>query len=842
MIKIRPLLSLGFLILFLFIFTNVHISKVNAQTTTAPTTDTTDTTSESCESEGGEFSFFLCPALRGANEGIETLDGRIREMLEVNPEYLLDEADGSSGGVRAAWSRIRNVAYIILIPVMLLMVIGTALQFSFVDAYTVKRALPRMLVAVIFMAISFDFARIMIEATNEIGRGVGGLISQPFGGASNLELTDIFEPGVGEDAFLASSGFVAGVAIATIGIVSLGIIGSYLLVSVLTLIIVFFILTLRELLLVFLVIMSPLAIISWIFPGNDKLWKLWWNTFSKLLLLYPLIISILMVGRGFASIVNSTTGASDSGSWITTLVKITAYIGPFFFIPKAFQYAGGAFANLAGMVNDRGKGLFDRQRKYRADKRKGNYEDWQNGNRFKRAGKVGSKLNTIGEYYGQRDKLGKISEMKKWRGNLQQAVLTAQHDHTAEAAKHSSAARIIEGDDDVKAAAAFHTREEREAELERRSPGRFSGDENKIARERALSVIEQAEKDLGHGVYQRWIVQQQPGTGTSYQYGYDSIEEDLDASGNLQYEADGVTVKMKKVRKEGVDVLQMLDEIDWAYGDDDVGAGNALAKMRGAAVQAGQVIVGKAGYATMAGARADLRKLASDRANGSINETQYLAERDRIRDAIEQDAFDSATPQEMIYGKPTSAARFGAVLAKRIKSQASNLSQYETELEDAKADHAAGRISTDQLNVAQTKVQSAQKLLSGSTAAASALWDAMRAASPQNASAFANELMGQEIDDVTLTKVETKTVYNPTTGTPQIDPASGQPVVVSERVGSKKKRVIRELISELPTSEQGDEFVNRYRDWSADQLAKSGGAPPAGVSSPPSAPKAPGGP
>lgn len=43
-----------------------------------------------------------------------------------------------------------------------------------------------------------------------------------------------------------------------------------------------------------------------------------------------------MVGRGFASIVNSTTGSTDTGNFITTLVKITAYIGPFFFPPKAF--------------------------------------------------------------------------------------------------------------------------------------------------------------------------------------------------------------------------------------------------------------------------------------------------------------------------------------------------------------------------------------------------------------------------------------------------------------------------------------------------------------------------
>ncbi len=332
----------------------------------------------SCEDEGGEFSFFLCPALRIATDMFEELDYQIRSALEVKPKYYQD-AD-----LKQAWARIRNVAYVLLIPAMLFMVIGTALGFNFLDAYTVKRSLPRMFAAIIFMALSYDVCRILIEITNGVGRGAGGLIAQPFGGLESLRLQDIFNAGAVNGASALGGGVLGVVALFAIGALSLGILASYFFTASLALLVVFVVLSIRELVIVFLIILSPLAILAWIFPGNDKLWKLWWGTFSKLLFLYPLIVGLLVTGRAFAKIAG-TLGATGIEGVFIILVKLTAYVGPFFFIPKAFQYAGSAFGNLAGMVNDRSKGLFDRQRKYRGERRKKLGEDARAGNRFKNA-------------------------------------------------------------------------------------------------------------------------------------------------------------------------------------------------------------------------------------------------------------------------------------------------------------------------------------------------------------------------------------------------------------------------------------------------------------------------
>ena len=318
-------------------------------------------TRPSCETAANwAFGFVVCPLLDMADRAIGWLDNRIISSLSVNDAYY------ENSKIRDAWGNVRNIALILLIPVMLLMVIGTALQLSFVDPYTVKRALPRLFVAIIFIAVSYDICALMIQVTNEIGKGVAGIITSPFGGLSELTLDKLFANGQTGDTALFAGGVLAGIGIAFMSGVTIWTLFSFVGMGALALLIIFVLLSVRELMIVFLLVVSPIAIIAWIFPGNDKGWKLWWGTFSKLLLIYPIIMAFLGMGRAFATIV----GEAGGDAVVSTIVKLVAFIGPYFFIPKAFQMAGGAFANLAGMVNDRGKGIFDRQRKYRADARK----------------------------------------------------------------------------------------------------------------------------------------------------------------------------------------------------------------------------------------------------------------------------------------------------------------------------------------------------------------------------------------------------------------------------------------------------------------------------------------
>ncbi len=351
---------------------------------------------ESCQDNVEDLGWLLCPILRQLDRAVTGLDRAINNVLQV-PDQYIDEDENPR--LHTAWERLRNLAYIILVPVLLVMVIGTALGFEFVSAYTVKRALPRLVVATIFIALSFEITKFIVSFSNAIGNGLGGMIMSSFTDGSrsfaSITLSDVFAPSLSGD----NTALFIGIILAGTGVVllSIGIVLSYALVAAVGLFIGYTLLVFRQALIIALMILAPLAILSWIFPGNDKLWKLWWGAFWKLLMLYPLVVVLLAAGKSFALVVSdlpslSSDAAGPDGLGLT-LIKISAYVGPYFLIPAAFKYAGGVFSNIAGMVNDRERGLFDRMKKYRGAKMGENWQDFRTGQRYQeRGGKVGGAI------------------------------------------------------------------------------------------------------------------------------------------------------------------------------------------------------------------------------------------------------------------------------------------------------------------------------------------------------------------------------------------------------------------------------------------------------------------
>src|SRR5690606_13651031 len=98
----------------------------------------------SCEDAGG-IAWLLCGIINATDMALNWVDEQIEVMLTV------DRNAYDNPSIQQAWGNIRNIAYLILIPIMLVMVIGTALGYEAISAYTVKRALPRLLIATVFI-------------------------------------------------------------------------------------------------------------------------------------------------------------------------------------------------------------------------------------------------------------------------------------------------------------------------------------------------------------------------------------------------------------------------------------------------------------------------------------------------------------------------------------------------------------------------------------------------------------------------------------------------------------------------------------------------------------------
>ena len=143
---------------------------------------------------------------------------------------------------------------------------------------------------------------------------------------------------------------------------------------------------------------------------------------------------------------------------IIILMQITAYIAPFLLLPAAFRWVGGAFTTFTGALNDRSKGFFDKQRKYRAEKTKETKENKRTGNRF--AG--GTSDNWRGKMNDRKQRRSHFRQAagesllhpSTYKGNMRSLINSATNVDAADELLKSDVGRSVSGDD-TKTGAAF---------------------------------------------------------------------------------------------------------------------------------------------------------------------------------------------------------------------------------------------------------------------------------------------------------------------------------------------------------------------------------------------------
>lgn len=320
------------------------------------------------------LTWFMCPMVEGLQTLINRLDSGITSFLTIKDSNFdtscadkgVDKCPGA--GFYAAWSSLRTIALVLLVIIGLIMVISQALSFGPIDAYTVKKVLPRIFFAVILISLSWPLMRWFVNFTNDLGGAVRGIIVAPFGGG-NITL------GGGATSAGATALVGAGLALGIVGFLSLAA------TAALAVIIAFALLLFRQMLITMLVVLAPIAIVMYILPNTQKFWKLWWESFSKALLMFPILSAFIAAGRVFAKVV--VVGDNDV---IHQLFAFGAYFAPYFLIPATFRLAGGALATIGGMANDRSRGVFDRLKKGRQERMGNRIKEFRNAGLYNEQG------------------------------------------------------------------------------------------------------------------------------------------------------------------------------------------------------------------------------------------------------------------------------------------------------------------------------------------------------------------------------------------------------------------------------------------------------------------------
>ncbi len=342
----------------------------------------------------GQFSspltWIVCPVVNDILVPvINFIDNMITDQLNVKTSAIFCDTGDTCKAYYAAWQSFRNIALGLMTIAGLAIVIAQALGMEILDAYTIRKTLPRLLIAAVAITLSWPLMRFLINLSDDLGFGVRHLIYAPFSGLSDtLDLS--FGGGIAN--IFGSAGVGVGAVAGWLVLGGFGALIAYAGTAALAVFVAILVLILRQVAIILLMLLAPIAIIMYILPNTQRVYRLWWESFSKALLMFPLIAAFIATGRVFSAI------AIHNGSFINQLIGFTAYFAPYFMIPLTFKMAGATMSGLGNFVQSRAQGGFSMLSGFRGQQRKQRLERVRARGLYRGTNRLTKGLNKLGHY------------------------------------------------------------------------------------------------------------------------------------------------------------------------------------------------------------------------------------------------------------------------------------------------------------------------------------------------------------------------------------------------------------------------------------------------------------
>jgi hypothetical protein len=321
----------------------------------------------SCVIEG--VGWIVCPILTFMGGIVDGAYNFVAGLLVVQPlvTTAAGSDDSSNVGIYTAWSVMRNIANIAFV-IAFLIIIFSQLSGMGVSNYGVKKLLPRLVVAAILVNLSFWVCAIAVDLSNVFGASmiqVFGSVQQDVIRAVRLE--DVSQTEFANNGQWTNivGGVIAGAAIggAAVGAISnfvgLAALIPALLAAIFAILTVFLVLTLRQALIILLVVVSPLAFVAYLLPNTEDLFTKWRKLFTTLLLMYPIIAALF----GASALASNIIMNSADGNTVVQIMGACIAILPLAVTPLVMKSAGGLLNRFGGIVNNTERGPVDRLKK-----------------------------------------------------------------------------------------------------------------------------------------------------------------------------------------------------------------------------------------------------------------------------------------------------------------------------------------------------------------------------------------------------------------------------------------------------------------------------------------------
>jgi hypothetical protein len=307
------------------------------------------------------ISWILCPVIGLAEELTDKVQSIVAGFLFIKLDaFNGNTKDSSANGLYNAWNSIRQISTVIIVIIALIMIFSEAMGAGIMNNYSVKKILPRLIFAGIAIQLSWVFTKELINIANIFGNGIEGLLLAPFGGAVKTDLLTLIDP----NKLSGASGAGLSFAVVVGGAVSIGAIGTIAIGLIIALIIAFVTLILRYMVIILCIMFAPIAIALSVLPGTQKVSKLWWESLSKALIMYPIIMAMFAAGKIVAyGLIQAGTNDTTQKGWFV-LAAIVGYFLPYALLPAALKAGGTALNKVSGAFNDKGKGVFEKARSF----------------------------------------------------------------------------------------------------------------------------------------------------------------------------------------------------------------------------------------------------------------------------------------------------------------------------------------------------------------------------------------------------------------------------------------------------------------------------------------------
>lgn len=295
----------------------------------SPPVSTGDDSEDTCNSNFWGFGWIFCPGQNLITELINGMVGWIADSMKWT--ILADDSATNTAGltVRQVWQNFLNIANVVFVIAFLIMIYSMATSTG-LSNYDIKKMLPRLIIVAIAVNLSFYICAALVDLSNIIGAGLYNLIY----GQTVSEEWDIL--GGLTHEVISSFGSIVVVVLALFLFGGTAIIG----IAIILLLIMF-----RQIALMALVIISPVAFAMYMLPNTQKWADKWKDMFVRLLIVYPMFTAVWGAAHLAADTFQGTTGLIPG-----FIVSLICAVAPVVAIIPLFKMSGGLMAMAAGAL------------------------------------------------------------------------------------------------------------------------------------------------------------------------------------------------------------------------------------------------------------------------------------------------------------------------------------------------------------------------------------------------------------------------------------------------------------------------------------------------------------